>query len=462
MNFPYGEGAGDYTRAQAAYKKKDWAAVAEAAQAAIKKDAMHLDAHRLLATALAQQGDRTGARDHLIIALAGDLPKYAAGLATDQDLADFMKSPEGNQVRTAAGAMQQSWTKAFQAMQLVIGRRSTFKLPAKSGYASSRGELYAFDPDGPRFLRITHTDDQVIAWLPSPSGAEITVIGFDKLELAATPDVPTLLGRTWIETYDPHTLQPTGKRATVPSARAVGVYYAAGDDLIAIAYPAKGRWDRGDGVAYSIDRTTGKATKVKAPAPTGAQALVSLDEGAIDATPPGIDATWAGDPPAAAELGITPPKAPRKSITVPESGKAPRAGVAVSPGGTRVAFATWADPCATDGSLPSLYVFDGTNGKLEHILTAPSRFGARWIDDTRLVYEDDDGGLRVYDATAGHEVLHVSERGGLALRALSLSAKPICKTAPPPPPPTEPGTGSGSGSGSASGSSEDPMPPSTP
>src|SRR6185437_3248142 len=90
MNFPYGEGAGDYAKAVAAYKKQDWAAVAEAAAAAVKKDAMHLDAQRLLGVALAQTGDRAGAAAHLAIALAADPLKYGPALAGDKDLAAFV------------------------------------------------------------------------------------------------------------------------------------------------------------------------------------------------------------------------------------------------------------------------------------------------------------------------------------------------------------------------------------
>jgi hypothetical protein len=260
------------------------------------------------------------------------------------------------------------------------------------------------------------------------------------------------LGRTWIETYDAKTFAPTGKRATIPKARGVEVYYAAGDQLIAIAFPGSGRWDRGVGVAYSIDRASGKATKTKAPGPEGGQIYVSLDDANVALPIHGIDATWDGD--TTGELKVV---ATQKAIAVPESGKAALTQIAVSPGKTRVAFVTAADPCATDGSLPSLYEFDGASGQLKHILTAASRFGARWIDDTRLVYEDDEGGLRVYDAAAGRELLHLTERGGLAIYALALSPKPICKTAPPPPPPPAP-----AGSGSASDEAPPPEPAATP
>jgi hypothetical protein len=428
MNFPYGDGAAEYAKAVAAYKAKDWPAVAAACNAALAKDAMHLDAQRLLGVALAQAGDRPGAAQHLAVALAGDWLKYGPRIAADADLADFLATPEGKQLAALSKTIEDDTRKRIAAAPLVIARRSTFKWPAKSGGASTRGELYAFEADGPRFLRVTHTDDQVAAWLPSPSGAEVTVIGYDKVELPAAADGAPLLARVWIDVLDGKTLAPVGKRATIGKARAVAVGYAAGDQLVAIAYPAKGRWELGDGVAYSIDRATGKTTKIKAPAIIGGQAMVSLDDASVALPVAGVDAAWAGEPPTAGELSFG---AAKKTVTVPESGKTARASLAVSPNGSRLAFVTWADPCATDGSLPSLYAFDGASGQLKHILTTASRFGARWIDDARLVYEDGEGGLRVWDAASGHEVVHVSDRAGIALRALSASPKPICKTAPP-------------------------------
>jgi len=114
---------------------------------------------------------------------------------------------------------------------------------------------------------------------------------------------------------------------------------------------------------------------------------------------------------------------------VPESGKTRRADVALAPKGARVAFVVWSDPCAKD-AVRSLYAFDGDTGQLKHILTSASRFGARWLDDQRLAYEDDAGGLRIWDATTGREALHVAERGGLALDGLSAAPTPICKQAP--------------------------------
>jgi hypothetical protein len=66
----------------------------------------------------------------------------------------------------------------------------------------------------------------------------------------------------------------------------------------------------------------------------------------------------------------------------------------VSPSKARIAFAGATDPCATGDAAakPSLYVGDAKTGAYKHVLTADSRFRARWIDDDRLIYEDGSGG----------------------------------------------------------------------
>jgi hypothetical protein len=464
MNYIYGDGAADYARAVTAYKTKDWAAIRASCEAAIKKDPAHLDAHRLLATAAAQLGDRPTATEHLGIALAGDWRKFGPKLATDQDLTDYFATPEGKQLVELAGRIGAETTKREAAGTLVIGRRSTFKWPARPGVqgASSRGELYAFVPDGPegaRFFRITHSDDTVVAWLRAPSGNELAVVGFTKVEMPdakAPPTAAPLLAQTWIDTLDAHTFAPTGKRAWIGKGREVAVYYAAGDQLVATTAEADGRWKTKNPVAYSIDRTTGKATKTKAPSPAGPTTTLSLDDTVRDGAPAGIDATWDADG-MAAELKVA-----GKTIAVPDGGRTRRADVAVSPKASKVAFVVWADPCVKD-AVPSLYAYDLATGHLSHILTVASRFGARWLDDQRLIYEDDAGGLRVWDGATSREALHVSERGGLALDGLAAAPRPICKQAPFEAGEKDDGTdtavpaeGDGAGSGSAgSGSAAD-------
>ena len=114
---------------------------------ALAKDPQHLDAHRLLAVALAQTGDHAAAVDHIVTAIAGDYCKYGAALATDPDLEAFRATPHGQAVSALAARIHDEYVRRIKSGLWLVGRRSTFKWPAKDGVqpSSSRGELYAYD-----------------------------------------------------------------------------------------------------------------------------------------------------------------------------------------------------------------------------------------------------------------------------------------------------------------------------
>src|SRR5262245_62122438 len=57
FTFSYDAGATAYGKAKEAAKKKDWPEVRKQCEAALAKDPNHLDAHRLIAVALAQTNE---------------------------------------------------------------------------------------------------------------------------------------------------------------------------------------------------------------------------------------------------------------------------------------------------------------------------------------------------------------------------------------------------------------------
>ena len=139
-----------------------------------------------------------------------------------------------------------------------------------------------------------------------------------------------------------------------------------------------------------------------------------------------------GSAPGAAELDAAIADKLTAVVDVDERGQPRLATVAMSPGKTRIAFASAADPCAPgdDAAKPSFYVADAKTGAYKHVLTADSRFRAQWLGDDQLVYEDGSGGIRVYDAVAGREIGKLTERAGLALDTLPPTAAPLCTSEP--------------------------------
>lgn len=476
FNYIYEAGAPAHEKAIAAYRKKDWPQVRAQAEIAIGKDPMHLGSHRLLAAALAQTGEPAAAVDHLVTALAADYLQYAPTLA-DDDLRSFMASPHGQSIAALAARIHDEYSRRIAGGLWLVGRRSAYRWPRDMGVATStsRGELYAFDRETRRYFRLTHTEHQVVGFVRAAAGNEVALVGFDRIDrpkdAADRGDAAPLFARPWIQVYDATAWKPATPRINLPAAREVTLGYAAGDQLVVSTAPATGRWTVGEPTVSSVDRTTGKLTKVTTALPA-TRLVVSLDEGHLVRVPDGVVAAWTGDPPVTASL-----KTPTgKPIQIPESGMAAQASIAVSPGGARVAFATAVDPCAKDAA-PSLYVADSATGTYRHLLSARSRFPTRWLDASVLAYEDGDGAIRLWDATTGRQLARLGDRpgaedrSGLALDVLSLAAAPLCKQAPPavdaagsgdePLPPEEP-VGPGSGGGSASGASPPSGPVTTP
>jgi hypothetical protein len=454
FNFVYDAGAPAYQKAIAAYKAtpRDWTVVQTQCEAALAKDPRHLDAHRLLASALAQQGKTSDATEHLLLVFAADWSKYGATYSSDADLAALRATPHGAALTELVTKLDASFRDLSQKGLWVIGRRSTFKMPAKvaangSGWTTSRGEIYAFDQDSKRFLRLTHTDHQVAAFVRSNNN-EVAVLTFDKVEMPAgkdgavvIPDAPTgkgknakpaqpvlapSIGRSYIQVYDAATMATIGPKAQLPVAREIWLGYGAGDQLLVKLSSATSRWQVTGGDQFAVDKTTGKLIA------TSAAPLYSIkfniDEGESSYSSAGFETADPVDEVSASALISSKSK---QRIAMPDNANIVVRSINAAPDGSRAAFATAIDACNKD-LAPSLYVADAA-GAVKHVLTSHSRFATRWLSASLLAYEDDDNGIRVWDAVTGREQFRIVERAGLALSVLSSQAKAVCKSAPIPP-----------------------------
>jgi len=458
MNFTWEAGYPSYAKAQTAYnaKQRDWSAIRTHTEAAIGKDPQHLDAHYLLGIALAKLGEPAAAVEHFTTALAGDHYKYGPMLDQDEDLKEFFGTPHGASVKEVRAKIKAEYDKRIASGVLLVARRSAFKTAPKPGGvedASSRGELYAFDRETKRYLRLSHTEHHVAGFVRAAGANEVLLLGFDKIDrpkpAGKDDDPPPLVAAAWLEVLDGASWERVGKRVPLGGGREVSVGYGPGDQILVSTAPAAGRWGLGAATISSLDRSTGKLTKVTV-APPVPRIAFTLEDGRLIRAAEGVKASWSGDPPTAPSLS-----AGNTAINVPESGAAAQSTVALAPDKAHVAFATAVDPCAKDVA-PSLYVADARSGALKHLLTAKSRFATRWIDARTLAYEDGGGAIRLWDPTLdgrGGQVMLLENKPGIALDVLSPATAPLCKQQPPT---TEPGTGSGSGSGSGD---EVPMPP---
>lgn len=448
MNYQWGStGSRDYAKALVACcmkgKPHDWPATKGYAEAALAKDPQHIGARWLLGTALAQQGDHAAAVEHLVAAIAADWGRYGAALGEEKDLEPFLATPHGAAVRDLIAKIGDDYRRRAASGLWVVARRSPFRWPDKPGaqYSTSRGELYAYDRESRRYLRLTHTNDSVVGFVRSSAGNEVAVIGFDKIETVKSDDAPPTIAHAFayvIDTKDwrasPRIVLPTG-------AREVAIGYGVGDQLLIATAQPQGRWETAAAVVYSADRSGGKLTKTGGELPA-TRVVFSLEEGRVVRPPDdSIKAAWSGEPATAPALEVR-----GRAVMIRESGLVAQASLAL--GETHLAFATAVDPCATD-TAPSLYVANTKTGALKHLLTAKSRFTTRWVAPTLLAYEDGDGTIRLWDSTLQREIIKLDNKAGIALDVLSLAPAPLCKGGKPP---------VAAGSGSA-GSGSDELPP---
>ncbi|MDB4963191.1 MAG: hypothetical protein JWP01_3190 [Myxococcales bacterium] len=444
MNFVYGEGWPAYDKAEDALKAKKPDEARKYAETAVAKDPYHLDAHYLLARLLAQSGEHAAVVDHVVTALAGDYLRYGKKFLEDKDLAEFRATAHGEAVKAVAIKLRDDYAKRIPTGIWLVARRSSFKWPKDPGVqaATSRGEVYAYDRETKRYLRLTHTDHKVVGFLRAPSGNAVAIVGFDKIDRPKLPEEPATFGAVWLQVLDTKEWQAVGPKIALGAQRAVEVGYGDNDQLLITTTPTAGAAS-----TSTVDTSTGKLTKGSA-APAVPRLALTLDAGQLVRAADGVLAAWSGEPPTATSLKT----AAGGTIAIPESGAVTQASVAVAPGGARVAFVTAVDPCAKD-TAPSLYVADAKTGTFKHVLTARSRFGTHWIDPNLIAYEDGEGGIRVWDASIGREAVKLENKPGIALDALSLAAAPVCKQAPAVVDPI--GTGSGS-------ADEPPLPPEEP
>jgi hypothetical protein len=462
MGFVYDAGWPAYDKAVAAKGKGDVAGARTQLDASLAKDPDHLDAHYLYAKLLAGAGEHAAAVDHLVAVLAADYFHYGPMLAADTEMKDFLATPHGQAVTALAQKIQADYKKRVASGLLLVARRSAFKWPKDLGSqaASTRGELYAFDRETKRYLRLSHTDHKVAAFIRAPGGGEVALLGFDKIDRPKgdvkgemKADTPATFVRSWVQILETTDWTVVGKKVSLGAARELAVGYGTGDQLLVSTAQADGRWATKDVVVSTVDKSAGKATKVQTPAPTP-RVVLTLDEGKMIRDATGIQAVWSGDPPTTPNFKT----AAGTTIEVPESHAARQASFAVAPTSGRVVFSTAVDPCAKDVA-PSLYVSDGKSAALKHVLTAKSRFANRWIDPNTLAYEDGEGAIRIWDATSGREVQKLENKAGIALDVLSLAPAPLCKGSPPV---VEPAPDAGSAGPGAGSSDEPPLPPEEP
>ncbi len=441
LGYESGKGARAFAAAAGARKRRDWAAVRRACEQTIEADARHLEAHRLLASALAQQGEYEAALEQLKIALGGDWVRWGAAVERDPDLEPLASSTLGAAFTELVAAHREQFARSARAGLLVVARRAPFKEPVRkkagaSARLASRAEVFAYVAETQRYLRLTRTGFQVLGFLASPSGDEIAYVAASHVSLAEPAGAPPRLATAQVGVVNLSRPEAVGPAATIKGARMLAVEYLAGDELVATSYDPAGTWGPGQAHPFTIDRSDGTAKPIKAPeasAEPGRRLVVRYETVELESSgePDGIAADWNPETGGAEEFVI---ESSQKRVQLRSGDAAARWSFAWSPDRSRLAFATVADPCAPQDidRQASLYLVDAESGRLRHIYRGATRFLPRFLGAGTLAFEDEGGAVRLYDAAIGREVGRLETRGGVAFVGLGALTGPVCKNEPGP------------------------------
>lgn len=455
FNYEYGKGKGAYKKVAKAKKTGDWAAVKSACEKAIGKDPWHLHAHFSLAQALVQQGEMEAAVGHLDTALAGDWQRWGPWIEQNEHLKPLWGTDSGDKIKALALAYSDEFMQRVKTGVWMLGQRTRYKRPAKIGkqWSSTRGEIYAYDLETKRFLRITHTRERVAGWVRSPSGDEIAWVGYwevlvpDPTEspagaegeapaepaagdepgadaVDATEPAPVLFSRAIVGVLDGATLVPIGKQAVLRKDVArMDVQYRTGDELIVSAFAPDSLWREPKGEPsqrYTYDKESGKLKKLTVE--PSDQPILSMTHERVwtrETSPAGFSVAT-GEAGSTLQLdGV------EQAIALPAGASV--VGVSRSPDKAFALVRTVAEPC-TDPPSGSLYVADAATGKLAHLLRGNSQFHVSWIDDRKFAYEDDGGRIRIHDLVEGKQVERLKNGGWLMLSGLAGTRGIVCPT----------------------------------
>lgn len=422
----------DWARALAAHKAKDWGELEARCRAVIAVEPRHLLAHSLLASALARQGRYDEVGDPLSLTLAADWRHFGVALDGDLDFAEYLASPWGARLSKLAAAYRDEFRRRAREGVLLVGRPKPLRPLVGSGRRRSdlHTEIYAWDLETRRYLRVTRARGEVAGFLVSPRDGAIVYLALARLYLpSGGAGAAPLIAEAELRRIDRADMGNAASAEQAMKLRLDGRGHGA--TAITLQLDGAGRplirvLEEKRETIFSVDFIANTITPVSN-GPRRGEAL------AVRARSAELRAGSATSPP-------LPPL-----LTALLRGAAPGY-VARSPSGRWVAWSTAGAPCAPDAALraATLWIAALPSGPPRAVARGEGLGRARFLDDERLIYEDGAGGLRVVGAAGAVEVANLASPGGLALSGIAERSRcegPEAETPPVALPPMPPGDG---------------------
>jgi hypothetical protein len=329
-----------FRAARKAENTEDWPAVAASCKDALAADPGHLEAAWLYAVALAKTGKLGDVLPPLEVAGIGDYGKWALASLDQPALQPFLATPTG-----------EAWRKR------VDDDRTTYLgALGRAVFVTSHGDVYAFDPDTSRFLRLTRTYGAVVGTLRSAH------------EIAYVSRTKKHVGVGIISLTTGRTTHPTVVTGT----------------QIRIAAQPKGFAIKA-GAAWLLLDDDGKLHPIAAPKVSEYLDVNGKHAKLVRLPTDGIAGDWDDQGLASAiRLGLT-----NRTLTVP--GQIDGSTVAWAPDHSHLAFVAQLDDCKPNGAAAAVFVAEATTGRLDELERAAKGLAIEWVGDRQLAIAGDHG-----------------------------------------------------------------------
>ncbi|HTL34237.1 MAG TPA: tetratricopeptide repeat protein [Kofleriaceae bacterium] len=372
--------------------KGDWAGAATLCEAALKADPDHLDASYLLAVARAKQNQLEGILPPLTKAVSADFGKWGQASLDQPALQKFLGTPSGQAWRARVEKDRDAFA-ASLARSLVV---------------TSHGDLYAFDAQASRWLRLSRTGGAVVGAFMPPGVARIVYVTREKERTASGAGAGSAAAK------------PTGKgkgktkvklgMIDLTTGRARLAVDLAGTGSVRVAYNAKKlkRFVVRVGNAWSsvVDEIKlrlepeAKGTHIGYLADLAGTTWLDVTGRRAQLTRigvPNVSADWDTQSLASAlRIGSS-----HRVVTVPSPGLIEGNTLVWSPDKTQLAFAAkLADTCKPNEPTAAAFVADGSTGAVQELERATGGIAVEWVAERKLAVAGDHG-VTVVDLAGG-------------------------------------------------------------
>ncbi len=441
---------------RSALAERDWHRAWQTSQEVLRTDTENLEAAWLSALSAAALGKYERVVAPLSQAVAGDWMKWGERSLTDPDLQEFLQTPQGIDYRSLQQHYRQRVRASLARALLVIANATSM---------GRHGEVYAYDRQSERFIRLTHTDNAVVGYALAPDRSQLLYVA---RTLAPQP-IPPRLAEIHVGIVDLENAR-IGSVARFTDIDEIRVSYGTPISDPANAPRADDNADAAD-PGTDADNRTIPMVRIRTAAEwrnylIDSRPVMQSTAQTLRATPDAAASAWRPQPGAeilhvtanAASISHMPTtdivadwdslgtagafriEHSRKTVTLARQLSAYRSSIVWSPSRKRLAFiAMPVDFCAVEHQRPPvhLYVVDAATAVLRPLRRAERSFAAIWLDDDHLALTTggaEDAQIDIVDAVAGETVAQVQSPGGVSTRHILRPRQTTqCIEASPPP-----------------------------